>query len=113
MARAIRSTSSSRLACISWASRSAGLWIITFIGTSSLVSPSSIGKICRIRQSFSLIILPLFSPRRLYYSQTENMPLCFCRHGGGIEQMDIAIQERLAGLTADWMEQESSEQYQA
>jgi quercetin dioxygenase-like cupin family protein len=21
--------------------------------------------------------------------QTENMPLCFCRHGGGIEEMDI------------------------
>ena len=27
---------------------------------------------------------------RVYnYHQTENMPLCLCRHGGVIEQMDI------------------------
>src|SRR6266581_2252332 len=45
MARPIRTTSSSRSACTRCASRSACWWIITFIGTSSLVSLSLIWKI--------------------------------------------------------------------
>jgi hypothetical protein len=53
-------TSFSRLACTHSASRSGGLWIITLIGTSSLVSPVLVWKTCRIRQSFATIIL---SPR--------------------------------------------------
>src|SRR6266581_5891706 len=51
MVRAIRSTSSSRLACIRCASRSACWWIVTFIETFSLVSPSLIWKILQNQTS--------------------------------------------------------------
>jgi hypothetical protein len=65
MVRPIRSTSSSRLACSSTASRSDGLWSITSIATSPLVAPSSVWQLCRIRQSFSVIILPPRASARL------------------------------------------------
>src|SRR5579875_494609 len=93
MAHTTRSTSSSRLACILWASRAAGCWIITGIGISSLVSPTLTCKICRIRQSFSRIILPLFAPRRLYCSQTENLSLHMI---GRVEGLSIWTSQEVA-----------------
>src|SRR5215204_1085519 len=63
MARAIRSTSSSRLACTLFASRSDCGWFIKSIAASSLVLASSLSIFCRIVQTFSTIIITPCPPR--------------------------------------------------
>src|SRR5579863_9646403 len=75
----MRSTNSPRWVCSASVSRLVGWSIITDIGTSSLIAPSSIWKICRIVQSFSTIILPSTAQRVYHLHQTEDMHLSPCQ----------------------------------